>query len=297
MNPVTKSYIELHFAVFLFGFTAILGDLIQLSAINMVWWRMLLASISLLLLIRFRGLWQKMPSTLVLKFMGIGVIVALHWICFFGSIKLANASIGVICMATTTFFTAFLEPIFVKTKVNKWEIGLGLLIVPGMALIVGTVGLDLWLGIAVGLLSAFLAALFAVMNKVMIEKAHPLNITFLELGSGWLFISLLLPLFFLSDNSASFFPASSDWLYLFILAFACTTLAYVLALRSLRYISAFASNLTINLEPVYGIALAWLILKENQELSPGFYYGVLLILAAVFSYPLLRGKIKKNHSL
>lgn len=297
MNPVTKSYIELHFAVFLFGFTAILGDLIQLSAINMVWWRMLLASISLLLLIRFRGLWQKMPSTLVLKFMGIGVIVALHWICFFGSIKLANASIGVICMATTTFFTAFLEPIFVKTKVNKWEIGLGLLIVPGMALIVGTVGLDLWLGIAVGLLSAFLAALFAVMNKVMIEKAHPLNITFLELGSGWLFISLLLPLFFLSDNSASFFPASSDWLYLFILAFACTTLAYVLALRSLRYISAFASNLTINLEPVYGIALAWLILKENQELSPDFYYGVLLILAAVFSYPLLRGKIKKNHSL
>lgn len=294
MNPVTRAYLELHLAVLLFGFTAILGDLIQLSAMNMVWWRMLLASISLVVVIRLRGLWQTMPGDLIRRFMGIGVIVALHWICFFGSIKLANASIGVICMATTTFFTSLLEPLFLKIRVSAWEILLGLMVVPGMALVVGTVGTEMWLGILVGLLSAFLAALFAVLNKVMIEKAHPLNITLLELGAGWIFISCLVPFFHDWSGEAPFLPGFSDWIYLVILAFVCTTLAYVLALRSLRHLSAFASNLTINLEPVYGIALAWFILNENQELQPGFYYGVLLILVAVFSYPAIKRKIRPS---
>jgi drug/metabolite transporter (DMT)-like permease len=294
MNPVNRAYLELHIAVFLFGFTAILGDLIELSAMVMVWWRMMLTSFSLIFIIRYRSLWQQMPRRLILTYMGIGVIVALHWICFFGSIKLANASIGVICMATTTFFTALIEPLFLKQRVKPYEIALGLLVIPGMAMIVGNVELSMLAGIGVGLLSALLASLFAVLNKKMIERAHPLNITLLELGSGWLFISLLLPFFLTAENSGPFLPSRFDWLYLAVLAFLCTTLAYVLALRSLRHLSAFASNLSINLEPVYGIVLAWLILKENQELSPGFYWGVLLILLAVFSYPLIKRRIARQ---
>ncbi len=286
MKPEQRAYLELHIAVLLFGFTAILGDLIQLSAMVMVWWRMLLTSVSLLFLIRMGRQLRKMPRSLVLQFMVIGVLVAMHWVCFFGAIKLSNASITLICMATTSLFTAFLEPMLLKQRIKGIEIFLGAIIIPGMAMVVNSTGDDMLAGILVGLLSAFLASLFATLNKKLVSKADSMSITFLELSSGWLFLTLLLP-FFISSESV-FMPSLADLGYLIILALLCTTLAYVLALRSLRHISAFASNLTVNLEPVYGIALAWVLLNEHQELDPGFYRGVILILAAVFSYPLIR---------
>ncbi len=294
LKPVTKAYIELHIAVLLFGITAILGDLIQLSAMVMVWWRMLLTSLSLILIIYIARTWQSMPRKTILTFMGIGVIVALHWICFFGSVKLANASIGVICMATTSFFTAILEPLVFRSRIKRYELILGLMIIPGMILVVGNVEVSMMAGVWVGLLSALLAAIFATFNKAMIQRSDPLNITLLELGSGWLFITLLLPFFFTSGSDETFWPTLTDWLYLAILAFVCTTLAYVLALRALHHISAFASNLTINLEPVYGIILAWLLLNENEELQPGFYWGGLLILLAVFSYPFIKKRFEPS---
>jgi len=286
MKPEQRAYLELHIAVLLFGFTAILGDLIQLSAMVMVWWRMLLTSVSLLFLIRMGRQLRKMPRSLVLQFMGIGVLVAMHWVCFFGAIKLSNASITLICMATTSLFTAFLEPMLLRQRIKGIEIFLGAIIIPGMAMVVNSTGDDMLAGILVGLLSAFLASLFATLNKKLVSKADSMSITFLELSSGWLFLTLLLP-FFISSESV-FMPSLADLGYLIILALLCTTLAYVLALRSLRHISAFASNLTVNLEPVYGIVLAWVLLNEHQELDPGFYRGVILILAAVFSYPLIR---------
>jgi len=286
MKPEQRAYLELHIAVLLIGFTAILGDLIQLSAMVMVWWRMLLTSVSLLFLIRMGRQLRKMPRSLVLQFMGIGVLVAMHWVCFFGAIKLSNASITLICMATTSLFTAFLEPMLLRQRIKGIEIFLGAIIIPGMAMVVNSTGDDMLAGILVGLLSAFLASLFATLNKKLVSKADSMSITFLELSSGWLFLTLLLP-FFISSESV-FMPSLADLGYLIILALLCTTLAYVLALRSLRHISAFASNLTVNLEPVYGIVLAWVLLNEHQELDPGFYRGVILILAAVFSYPLIR---------
>jgi drug/metabolite transporter (DMT)-like permease len=190
-------------------------------------------------------------------------------------------------MATTSFFTSLLEPLILRERIKWYEIGLGLLIIPGMILIVNYTDFSMLAGIIVGLLSALLAATFSIFNKLLINKADPLSITFLELGSGWFFITLLLPFLFIYDPQP-FWPSPSDWGYLAILAFACTTLAYVLALKALKHISAFASNLTINLEPVYGIILAWLLLQENEELSPGFYWGGLVILMAVFSYPFIR---------
>ena len=159
-----------------------------------------------------------------------------------------------------------------------------------MALIVNSTELEMMTGIWMGLLSALLASIFAILNKKLIDKADPMTITFLELGSGWLLISLLLPFYFYFYPLEVFYPSALDLGYLLLLALLCTTFAYVLSLRALKYISAFAANLTVNLEPVYGIVLAWLILNENEELSNSFYWGCLLIISVVFSYPFLKKK-------
>ncbi len=293
MNEVSKAYLKLHIAVLLFGFTAILGDLISLSALSLVWWRVLLTSISLLFLIGFGRNLKRLPRTLILKYMGIGVIVAVHWITFFGAVKYSNASICLIAMATTSFFTAFLEPVLLKQKIKGYEILLSLMIVPGMMLVVNNIDYSMINGIWVGLISAFLASLFSILNKKLVNEAEPMEITFLELGSAWLFISLLMP-FYLQSAEASFLPTFSDFAYLLVLALLCTTLAYVLALVALKHISAFAANLTVNLEPVYGIVLAWLILNESEELSMGFYVGCGVILLAVFSYPFLKSRFENK---
>lgn len=293
MNPTRKAYLQLHIAVLLFGFTAILGNdkLISIPAISIVWWRVLFTSISLFFLINLGKTLSKIPKKYLWQYMVIGVIVALHWICFFGSVKLAgSSSVTLICMATVALFTAFIEPLVLKTKFQKKDLLLGILVIPGMALVVGNVSSDMWLGIAVGLLSAFLASVFSVWNKMIIHEADPRDITFLEMSSGWLFVSLILPFIMHFDENVAFVPVGWDWLYLILLALVCTTLAYVLSLRALKHLSAFASMLTYNLEPVYGILIAYFFLDE--KLSTGFYLGVLIILGAVFMYPLL----KKNKS-
>jgi drug/metabolite transporter (DMT)-like permease len=300
MNPTQKAYLELHFAVLLFGFTAILGDLISLNALELVWWRVFLTCLSLGLVIRLGRRLRKMALRTILQYMGIGILVALHWLTFFGAVKLANASITLIAMATTSLFSALVEPFILRQRLQLYEILLGLMIIPGMILIVSSTDFSLLYGLGVGFLSAFFVALFTSLNKKMIGQADELTITFLELGSAWLFLSLVIPVIYWSDIdlkvSFQFWPDSSDWPYLLFLALGCTTLAYVLALRALRHLSAFASNLTINLEPVYGIVLAWLILKENKELSVGFYVGVVIILIVVFSYPFLKKRFDRKLS-
>lgn len=298
MTPTQRSYAELHLAVFLFGFTAILGDLISLPALSLVWWRVLLASFSFSFLISLRKLRKDTDRRILRKFMGIGVLVGMHWLCFFSAIKLANPSIVLVCMATTSFFTAFIEPLFSKKRVKSYEILLGLLIIPGMVLVVNGVALDMLPGIGVGLLAALFAAVFATLNKLLVGTLDEKSISFLELGTAWVFFSIVVFIYVLfteEGNRLRFWPEGMDWLYLIVLALLCTTLAYVLALRSLRHLTAFASNLTINLEPVYGIFLAYVLLDDRQELDPGFYWGTLLILISVFTYPLLR-KWNKSRS-
>lgn len=296
MKSTQRAYLELHLAVFLFGFTAILGDLIQLSALLIVWWRVLLTSLSLAVIVRVVRLFRNLPWQKTIKFMGIGVIVAVHWVTFYGAIKLSNASIGVVAMATTSFFTSLLEPLIMRQKVKWYELMLGLLIVPGMALIVNSTDYSMLTGLAVGLLSALLAALFATLNKKLITHSDERSITFLEMSSACLFLTMIIPMYaWLTDTPLSFIPPTLlDWGYLIILALVCTTFAYVLALRSLQHLSAFASNLSINLEPVYGILLAWILLNENEELNIGFYLGAGIIVVAVFSYPLLKRRFEKG---
>lgn len=293
MDPIRKAYLELHIAVFLFGFTAILGDLIAMNALVLVWWRVLLTSLSLVFFVRVVRLFKTMRPIRILQFAGIGILVALHWVAFYGAIKLANASIALVCMATTSFFTALMEPLIIRYRARWYEIALGMLIIPGMYLIVDSTDVSMMNGIWVGLAAAFLASLFAILNKKLITQADPISITFIELSSAWLFLCFIVPFYFLINPDALFLPPDGiNWVYIIVLALLCTTLAYVLSIRSLMHLSAFASNLTVNLEPVYGILLAVILLNENEELNAGFYWGVIIILTSVFSYPLFRKKFE-----
>jgi len=274
-----RAYAELHLAVFLWGFTAILGDLIQLDAVTLVWWRVLLTSISLLAFVRVSTLPRDLGRRQILIFAGLGCIVALHWVTFYGAIKLANASVGLICLATTALFSSILEPLIVKRPFVWYELALGLFILPGIWLIIEGVDASMTGGVLVGLVSALLVTVFTSYNKLYVEKSDPLRITFIELSAGTLFLTPAL--FFLPGN---FLPGATDWLYLIVLAVLCTTFTNFLFLRALKKLSAFAANLTVNLEPVYGIFMAYFLLNDAEELSPNFYWGTGLILVAVFGY-------------
>ena len=289
MSENKRPYIELHIAVLLYGLTAVLGDLIQLPAVILVWWRVLITSFSLLFFIRLGRDLLTVKRSIATPIMLIGCIVAIHWICFYGSIKLANASVALVCMATTTIFTSLLEPWIMKKRIDPLELLLGILIVPGMILVVNSIDISMRNGVIVGIASAFFAALFGTLNKKYVDSTTPYMFTFLQLGSAWLFISLVIILGGSYLDLSQFFPPSiSDWVYVIILALLCTTLAYILNLRALKALSAYATNLVINLEPLYGIVLAAAILKEYEQLTTNFYIGGGLILAIVMSYPFLK---------
>lgn len=291
MKTIQKAYFQLHIAVFLYGFTAILGKLITLSELSLVWWRMLLTTVSFLFFPKMLQLFKAIPVKIRWQLFGIGIIIALHWVCFFGAIKYSNVSICLVCMATGAFFTALLEPLIFNQKIKKYELFLGLMIIPGMYLVVQSTSWDMMTGIVLAIISSILAVLFTVLNKRMIEHTNTDVITFVELGSGWLFLTILLP-FYLYYFETSLQPTWLDLGYLLILALLCTTLAFVLNLNALKHISAFNANLAINLEPVYGIVLAWLIFQENKEVGQYFYIGVLIVLLAVFSYPFLKKRFE-----
>ena len=287
MSPVRRAYLELHLAVLLFGFTAILGKLITLTALVLVWWRVLFTALSLLPLVRVRAAWRQLSPARRWRLFGIGTVIAVHWVTFYGAIKLANASVALVCMATTSLFAAFLEPWLLRRPLHRLEVGLSLLIIPGMALVVGTLPAGMGWGVVVGLVSALLAALFSILNKQIISDSAPRVITLVEMSAAWVFLSLVLPIYLWYAPATAVLPTGSDIVYLAVLVLACTTLAFLLNLRALRHLSAFAATLTINLEPVYGILLAAVLLREYEELTPLFYLGLLVVLGAVLGYPVL----------
>ncbi len=283
------AYIQLHIAVILYGWTAVLGGLISISAISLVWWRVMITSFSLIFFIGLGRRLLAIDKKKILIYMGIGVIVGMHWICFYSSVKMANASIALITMATTSLFTAIIEPLLFRRRFNSLEIIIGLMIIPCMILIVRNIDISLIEGFMVGLLSAFLASLFASLNKKYVEDATPYVISFLEMFGAFLFISICLP--FVINDIQAIMPTSTDWIYLIILALLCTTLAFVLSMMALKHVSAFDSNLVINLEPIYGIGLAVIVLKEHEQLRPLFYMGGILLMLIVFSHPILAKKL------
>jgi drug/metabolite transporter (DMT)-like permease len=287
-----RAYLELHLAVFLWGFTAILGDLIQLSALTLVWWRVFLTSLSLIFFVRLGRIVREVGGRRLLLLAGIGTIVGLHWVTFYGAIKLANASIALVCMATTSLFSSVFEPFIVGRRFVWYELLLGMFILPGIYLIVDGVDSGMNAGIIVGLLSAALVSIFTSLNKKYIGSSDPLRITFIELGAATVFLAPFIPFF----GGKVFWPGALDWVYLLLLALLCTTLTFFLSLRALHQLSAFASNLTVNLEPVYGIFLAYFLLDDADELSPTFYYGTVMILVAVFGYTAIRRRLRLSSS-
>jgi drug/metabolite transporter (DMT)-like permease len=290
-SPKNIAYIELHIAIFLFGFTAILGKLIQLSEFEIVWYRLIFTSISLLFIPRIFRYIKSIPARERWKLAGIGMIVTLHWICFYGSIKYANVTVALSVLSTTAFFTAILEPLMLKTRFSWTQVILGVMIIPGMFLIF-SFGSIYITGIILALFAAILASLFSVLNKRMVQKHHPLAITFIELGSGWLFLTIIFPFYFLLSGITVSLPSAHDFLYLVILALLCTTIAYYLALKALKHLSAFTSNISINLEPVYGIIMAMLIFSEQKEMNIGFYLGAVIIILSIFIHTFLEYRKK-----
>ncbi len=291
-----RAYLELHIAVLLFGLTAILGVLIKLDVLVLVWWRMLITSISLIFLTNSWSAIRRLPRKTVLQFMGIGFLLMLHWLCFYGAIKLSNASIALACLAVTSIFSSVLEPLTTGRSVKGYEVGLSLMALPGVWLVKDQTKLEMSNGFWIGILAALLASMFSILTKKLINKAEPATITLMQLGGGWLSLNLFFPFYLYLNPQLKYLPSYADFFYLLILSLVCTTLAYILATRSLRSLSAFTVNLTVNLEPVYGITLAWLLLGENKALSTRFYMGGALIALAVFSYPLLKTKFENKEA-
>ena len=291
MTDSRKAFLQIHACVLLWGFTAILGKLISLPALPLVWWRMLLVVAALACVPRvWRGL-RAMHPRLRWAYAGIGVLVSLHWLTFYGAIKLANASVGATCMALATVFTALLEPKLAGRRFSRRELALGIAVLPGVALVVGGVPHGMRMGIVVGTVSALFVALFGSLNKRLVDRADPLTMTALELGAGTLAMTALAPLmpmlFPVFAGDLLVLPGMRDALLLLALAMACTLFPFVLSLVALRHMSAFAAQLAVNLEPVYAILLAIVLLGEQHEMTLAFYAGVAVILGVVLAYPLL----------
>ncbi|MFT7591285.1 MAG: drug/metabolite transporter (DMT)-like permease [bacterium] len=296
-----KSYFEIHIAVLLFGFTAILGKFIVFDQLALVWHRMWIAVVGLLFFPGvIRGL-RRLKKRDVFIFALVGVVVSLHWVSFFASVKLGNVSIALACMATTTLFISLLEPLITKSKFQWFELTLGIFIIAGILLILD-IGEAYYASIFVGLLAAFLAALFSTLNKKHLKEYNPISVSAIELSSGFLFLTLVIPAvqgnfdfsqysLFRGDLKSQYllfgYYLHSFW-YLLVLGLLCTSVAYALALASLRGLSAFSAGLAVNFEPIYGVIMAILIFNEDSELTTTFYLGTGLIFLSVFIHPVYK---------
>jgi drug/metabolite transporter (DMT)-like permease len=278
------SHFKLHFVVLIYGFTAILGKLISLPAHQLVWYRMLIAAITFFALFHVRGIKYKLPIKEIVSLIGVGIIVGAHWITFFGAVKLSNVSVTLSCLASATLFTGILEPIFFKKKINPVEILIGIFIILGLYLIF-QFEFQYWKGIMSAVSSAFLAALFTVLNRKFVAKHRASIISFYEMLGGFAGITVFLLV--LSDFNASMFVLqTSDILYLMILSIICTAFAFTIQVEVMKQLTAYIVSLAINLEPIYGIVLAIIFFGQSEYMSPGFYFGALVIFLSVFGYPL-----------
>ena len=298
MSDTGKAWLQIHFCVFLWGFTAIIGKLITIPALPLVLWRMLMVAAMLLCLPRvWRGL-SRLSGRHLAAFGGVGLLVSIHWLTFYSSVKLANASVAATCMAMTPVFSCVIEPLVTGRRFIPRELMLGIMILPGIALVVGGTPDTMNLGIVVGILSALFAALFGAYNKRLVHRTDALSATALEMISGGLFVLLvavvieLMPLHsaadgaFLPPDDAMFaVPSVPDLAWIWVLAVACTLLPFALSFRALRHLSAYATALAVNMEPIYAMVLAVLILGEQRELDSAFYLGAGIILVIIFIYP------------
>ena len=280
-NDNLKSYLHLHVIVFIWGFTAILGKLISLEALDLVWYRMLFASVIMTFVVLLSKEKVKVPFNVLIGFIVSGIIIAAHWLTFYQAIKVSNISITLACLSTGAFFASILEPIFYKRKVIWYELLFGVIVVVGLGIIFN-VETKYTTGIYLAVTSAFLSALFSVINGKYAKEYNPNIISLYELSSGVFFISIYL--FFAGSFTPAFFALSiNDLIWLFLLSSICTAYAFSASVKVMKFLSPFTVMLTINLEPIYGIILALLIFDDTEEMTPLFYVGALIILATVIA--------------
>ena len=295
MSTFKKALLQLHIFVFLAGLTGSLGFLIKLNGLVLVFYRILITVIVLWILALFRKNKHQYNLKTKLSLLGTGVIIALHWVCFYQSIKLANVSIALVCFSSTSLFSSFLEPLWKHAKIQFHEILIGSLSLLGIFLIFHF-DTQFRTGIIVGLFSALFAAIFSIINKRFTSHIDVQTIQSYEMTGGLLF---LLPLVLLLGfntgfNPVGLLPTSMDWFWLSILAIACTVWSTHLMLSSLKHISAFTLNVTLNLEPVYGIILAFILFKEQKQLGLSFYAGIICIIISVI---IQMRRIVKQHRI
>ena len=285
-----KNHFLLHFIIFIWGFTAILGRCITLAAVPLVWYRLIIAIFGVLLYLLITKSLLKITFNGLLKLFGVGLLIALHWIFFYHAIKVSNVSVTLACFSSGTLFVSFLEPLFFKRKIIAYEILFGLLVFLGLYFIFRFETKYL-LGIFLSLVSAFFSSLFTVFNGQLIKTYNAKLITFYELLGGFILISIYL-LFSSSNNSNLFAVSIPDFIYLLILGLVCTTFTFMGSVELMKNISPYTMVLSVNLEPVYGIILAYYIFAEDEKMTFGFYMGTILILGTIVIDAILKNKLR-----
>ncbi|GHC64784.1 DMT family transporter [Ulvibacter litoralis] len=291
-NDKLLNYLHLHFIVFIWGFTAVLGALISIEAIPLVWYRMLLASGFMFLFIVYKKENLRFPKKVLGGFFFAGLVIALHWLAFFGAIKVSNVSVTLAIMSTGALFASLLEPILYKRKVIWYEVFFGLIVVAGLYVIFNVESEHVW-GIVLALCSSFLGALFSVINGKFALSYKASVISFYEIFFGMVCISIYLA--FSGSFDSSFFQlTTNDWLFLVLLASVCTAYAFIASVHVMKWISPYTVMLTTNMEPVYGILLALLILGDSENMSPQFYFGAAIILVTVIANGIIKTSIERK---
>ncbi len=280
LTKMKKAFIQLHIAVFLAGFTAVLGRLIALNEGLLVWYRMLITVIVLVAIMFIKKEFKKYRAKDLLRMAGVGGIIAFHWVTFYGSVKYGNISVALVCLSSAGFFSALLEPLLFRKKIVFAELFLGLIAIAGIYIIFDFHP-QFKIGIVYGVLAALGAAIFPMLNKQLVKEFSPRTLTFYELGGGLLILTMLLPFYLKFAPADYYFPTLADFGWLLILAVLCTIVCFDLQLKALQKISPFTCNLMYNLEPLYGIVLAFIFFGEGKSFHNEFYLGVILIMLAI----------------
>lgn len=275
-----KALIQLHIAVFLAGFTAILGKLINLNEGLLVWYRLFFSVAALFIILKLKKQFKPIQKKEVFSVTVVGVLIAVHWVAFYGSVKYANISVALVCFSATGFFTAFFEPIVLKKKINIIEVLLGFMAILGIYIIFDFHP-QYKTGIIFGIIAAFGSGLFPVLNKNLLKQFSPADLTLYELAAGFAGLTLLLPLYLNKFPAEYYLPTLMDFFWLLILAILCTVISFELQLKALKKVSAFTANLSYNLEPLYGIILAFIFFGESRSFHNEFYIGAGLILLSI----------------
>jgi len=292
----SKDYLRLHFIVFLWGFSAILGKLISLPTPEMVVYRAILAVAGMGLVMYFRKQTFKVSGRDLVILLLIGILVASHWIAFFGAGRVGNISVSLVGFATNSLSAAFLEPWFNRERIKKYQVFLGLIVLSGLYIIF-SFNFQYKLGLALGVFAGFSSALFSVFNSRMVKRVSSYAITFYEMIGVFMGGLLFIPIyyaFWAPGQQVQLLPQGWDWLYLVLLAGGCSVYAYTVAVELMKRISVFMIQLCLNLEPLYGMAMAVVLFPDKEKMPPNFYIGTLVILCAVVSYPLMKKRFEKT---